>query len=599
MSRISEDTPLRFYEMESGKPPASGLMQEVARADAVKSFNLGLEISLADMADPSTTLEALDAGLKTLKADFESLLANETLPVLPQEAMMDLNGLVEQFKVETGYPDDRALRAEVIRQEWASLLQPNAISALQKVDFRKMIAGSYGSPGPQSILNTTVTAADDEEWQRLLRTLNYLLWGEDPVEVRIDRVLDITDLGFRGLKESVTMKLLAIVDPGRFGLIYPLTGQYGKAMILRALDQSLPSIELSVGNQHVQANDAIRRICDPLLPGDPLGQMAFLYWYLRADQENGESAVAVGEDTDSSIGVEDRLLSAASDLYVDGSFLLNIHALLAERRQVIFYGPPGTGKTYFAQKIAEAVSPEESKRVLVQFHPAMAYEDFFEGYRPSTNAAGSLTYELMPGPLRSLADAAATDPTSTYILIIDEINRANLPKVFGELLFLLEYRQKAVRLTYEPDSDFTLPENLWIIGTMNTSDRSIGILDAAMRRRFHFIPFVPDSDAKSPIAGVLRRWTEETGQLVVLPDLVDRVNNLLRNALGGDHLLLGPSYFMQDGIDELKLRRIWEYQIEPLIDDLFFGDSQRAAQFAFDQVWDEFKNQLSDDLSDE
>ena len=173
------------------------------------------------------------------------------------------------------------------------------------------------------------------------------------------------------------------------------------------------------------------------------------------------------------------------------------------------------------------------------------------------------------------------------MLIIDEINRANLPKVLGELLFLLEYRGEAARVLYRPDVEFRLPANLWLIGTMNTADRSIALVDAALRRRFHFVPFVPDLAGRSPISQVLRRWVEANGELETLPDIVDKVNNQLRAALGGDHLLLGPSYFMKKGIDETALRRVWEFQIEPLIEDLFFAEPERVNAFRFERVWAE------------
>src|SRR5439155_22666775 len=120
--------------------------------------------------------------------------------------------------------------------------------------------------------------------------------------------------------------------------------------------------------------------------------------------------------------------------------------------------------------LAAALASDANERwAVVQFHPATTYEDFIEGLRP-TVTDGAVTYVLTPGPLIRIADAARRDPAKTYVLLIDEINRANLPKVLGELLFLLEYRDEPVRLLYRPDEHFTLPENLWFIGTMNTAD---------------------------------------------------------------------------------------------------------------------------------
>ena len=151
------------------------------------------------------------------------------------------------------------------------------------------------------------------------------------------------------------------------------------------------------------------------------------------------------------------------------------------KKALVLYGPPGTGKTYLATHLARHLAGGERAVKLVQFHPSYTYEDFFEGYRPRTVTGGQLSFELRPGPLRALADAASEDPQVPYILVIDELNRANLAKVFGELYFLLEYRDEPARLQYARTA-FTMPRNLYVVGTMNTADRSIALLDAALLR---------------------------------------------------------------------------------------------------------------------
>ncbi|HEX5541572.1 MAG TPA: AAA family ATPase [Micromonospora sp.] len=137
------------------------------------------------------------------------------------------------------------------------------------------------------------------------------------------------------------------------------------------------------------------------------------------------------------------------------------------------------GKTYLAQKLAKRL-PEPHAVKLIQFHPSYTYEDFFEGFRPESGDDGTLRFKLTSGPLRKLADDAREHPSIAYLLIIDEINRGNLAKIFGELYFLFEYRDERIRLQYSPE-EFTLPTNLYLIGTMNTADRSIALVDAAMR----------------------------------------------------------------------------------------------------------------------
>jgi 5-methylcytosine-specific restriction protein B len=154
------------------------------------------------------------------------------------------------------------------------------------------------------------------------------------------------------------------------------------------------------------------------------------------------------------------------------------------------------------------------------------------------------------------------------------------------LLFLLEYREAEIYPLYRSDEPFSLPNNLWLLGTMNTADRSIATVDVALRRRFHFVPFIPDDRDENPISGLLGRWLAANDEPAWVADLVDGVNQQLRKELGGDHLLLGPSYFMTKGLDRDQLALIWRYQIGPMLNDLFFGD-ERAKRFRFDSVWKE------------
>jgi len=166
---------------------------------------------------------------------------------------------------------------------------------------------------------------------------------------------------------------------------------------------------------------------------------------------------------------------AASKLFLPQEWLQHaVVDLLAEKRQVIFFGPPGTGKTLVAQRLAQDLTREGGSWELIQFHPSYSYEDFFEGYRPIQSGDGQVGFALHPGPLRALASDARNDPHRPYVLIVDEINRANLAKVFGELYFLLEYRHDSIRLQYSPGEAFILPLNVFLIGTMNNTDRSIG-----------------------------------------------------------------------------------------------------------------------------
>lgn len=266
----------------------------------------------------------------------------------------------------------------------------------------------------------------------------------------------------------------------------------------------------------------------------------------------------------------------AKDWMLDREPLSEIAHLLGRKQQIIFYGPPGTGKTYLAQKLAEHFTADGGSYKLVQFHPSYSYEDFVEGFRPQVGVDGTLTYELTPGPLRLLAEAARENPGEPYLLIIDEINRGNLAKIFGELYYLLEYREQSLVLQYgsADEDEFSLPENLYVIGTMNTADRSIAMVDAAIRRRFNFFEFTP---SKPPISGLLRTWLASK-QLDDEPALLlDELNRRLDD----EDYAIGPSYLMNDDVKtQAGLERIWKYSIMPLLFEHFYG--QRGATDRFE-----------------
>ncbi|ACU84411.1 GTPase subunit of restriction endonuclease [Brachybacterium faecium DSM 4810] len=254
----------------------------------------------------------------------------------------------------------------------------------------------------------------------------------------------------------------------------------------------------------------------------------------------------------------------AEDLHVPQAWLQECIDLLDDRPQLIFYGPPGTGKTFLAQAIAKHIAGENVR--LVQFHPAYSYEDFFEGYRPQEGGG----FTLKPGPLRKVVSQAKENPQDAHVLIIDEINRGNLAKVFGELYFLLEYRTENVELLYA-DEEFNLPENVFIIGTMNTADRSIALVDAAMRRRFSFLPLHPSEE---PTNRILRSWLSAEGRPRRVADLLDELNRRIDDP----DFKIGPSYFMRSAVHrEGGLERTWRTSILPLLEEHHFGEMDARA----------------------
>lgn len=269
----------------------------------------------------------------------------------------------------------------------------------------------------------------------------------------------------------------------------------------------------------------------------------------------------------------------------DDSWLRELLDALDERRQVILEGPPGTGKTYLVQKLLDACGLTPNQRALVQFHPTYSYEDFVEGFRP-TDSAGGARLDVLPGPLVRIAEQARDSPAKPHVLVIDEINRANIAKVFGELYFLLEYRESEIELLYSDGERFSLPDNLFIVGTMNTADRSIALLDVAMRRRFVFMSMDTDEPA---LRDVLRRWCRETAAPSALADLRERINETMR-ANGLDSALeFGPTYFMRAGLDSPRaLSRLWRRELLPMLREHHYGDQAALATYRFDDWCREF-----------
>lgn len=273
------------------------------------------------------------------------------------------------------------------------------------------------------------------------------------------------------------------------------------------------------------------------------------------------------------------LASLSDRLLVPEAWLTEVTDQITQFKQLIFYGPPGTGKTFIGKAIAEHLCGEDNID-LIQFHPSYSYEDFFEGFRPHESLSGNVSLEKVAGPLKRISEKAKANPQQNFALIIDEINRGNLAKVFGELYFLLEYRDEAISLMYSKSEKFSLPKNLFFIGTMNTADRSIALVDSAIRRRFRFIHLDPRSE---PCSEILPKWLVKSG----LPTSAAQLLENLNNALEAYEFAIGPAYFMKTNEQNKEsLRLIWKYSIEPLLEEFFYGEwSQRYSEFAFEKMY--------------
>jgi DNA polymerase III delta prime subunit len=238
-------------------------------------------------------------------------------------------------------------------------------------------------------------------------------------------------------------------------------------------------------------------------------------------------------------------------------------------RQGLFYGPPGTGKTFVATELAHHLATSDKHVELVQFHPAYSYEDFIEGLRPTTSDSGVLEYEVRPGLFQKLCERAAAAKDETFVLVIDEMNRADVAAVFGEMLMLLEYREDQVVTLPYSQRRFGIPRNVVVLGTMNTADRSLALVDFALRRRFNSFELRPSRDVL--VEWAARRPEVDDKLLLKLFDLIaDKVGH--HNAVAPGH-----SYWMLEGLDPVAVERVWSYQVRPYLSEHWFERPQELA----------------------
>ena len=287
----------------------------------------------------------------------------------------------------------------------------------------------------------------------------------------------------------------------------------------------------------------------------------------------------------------DPIQDTGKDLFLRESEIERLIALLRRKKNLVLQGPPGTGKTYLAQGLARRLlvgEKSENHIETVQFHQSYGYEDFVQGYRPT----GGGGFELKDGPFLRFCERARSSPDCYFVLVIDEINRGNLSRIFGELLMLIEADKRkpewAVQMAYsdEDTTPFHIPPNLYLIGTMNTADRSLALVDYALRRRFVFHTVEP--------AFRNARFARHLEERSVPEELRERIRNRLGalnetirkdQRLGGG-FQIGHSYFC-DPPGELRnaenpsgweewYKDVIRYEIEPLLAEYWFDDSKKA-----------------------
>ncbi len=264
---------------------------------------------------------------------------------------------------------------------------------------------------------------------------------------------------------------------------------------------------------------------------------------------------------------KNNLLPGLADMWRSYPRDQDLAKYLLQRKYIILQGPPGTGKTYLAEKIAKYLK-ENSQKItgykIIQFHASISYEDFVEGIRPDTTS-NQLIFKEYKGPLLESIEGAgeAEEENKGYLLIIDEINRGDLAKILGEAIFLFEPNEKR-KIKLRSGKEVTMPENLYIIGTMNTADRTIAILDFAIRRRFAFIDVWP---SRKELEEILKeKGVDEKTKESTINHYKDIQNIFFKFATDEElYLQPGHTYFIAKSEDELKNKL--KYEINPLLQE--------------------------------
>ena len=291
-------------------------------------------------------------------------------------------------------------------------------------------------------------------------------------------------------------------------------------------------------------------------------------------------------DSDDSVDIEEATVvfpeysveKFLEEVYMDRKRYDAIMGLLRAKKNIILQGAPGVGKTYAAKRLAHSMMgvKDASRVMLVQFHQSYSYEDFIEGYRPS--GAG---FELVKGAFYSFCKKAAEDEENDYFFIIDEINRGNLSKIFGELFMLIESdkRGSELQLLYSREL-FYVPRNVHIIGMMNTADRSLAMLDYALRRRFAFVELSPAFDSDG-----FRAYRDGLDNQR-FKDLVDKVKSLNRviaeDESLGEGFCIGHSYFCNmdaDTCTDAALASIVDYELVPMLKEYWFDEPGKVREW--------------------
>lgn len=354
-------------------------------------------------------------------------------------------------------------------------------------------------------------------------------------------------------------------------------GSKGKLQSIVEIFEIIPQNENFSAKMSFDICDFFKRNFSERLSDDPQW-LGYSLWRFINEVENEEDEEIVEKENEEILEdytKEDFL----NEVFIDEEKYESIVSVLDKKKNIILEGAPGVGKTFMAKRLAYSIiGKKDTNQVkLIQFHQSYSYEDFIEGFRPTENG-----FKLEKGLFYKMCKKAESNPKTNYYLIIDEINRGNLSKIFGELLMLIEADKRDEKLTLAySEEQFSVPSNLYIIGLMNTADRSLALIDYALRRRFSFIRIEPAFDSPKFIKTFNDKFDRDYNNMI---NIIKKINEAIEDDKSlGAGFKIGHSYFCPNLKDrkgnKKDIQDIIIYEIIPLIEEYWYDNPDSIIQW--------------------
>lgn len=361
---------------------------------------------------------------------------------------------------------------------------------------------------------------------------------------------------------------------------------------LSRLGFSVPKYTLPNADEYWELTSSILdRLATPELPASSLPELSYQAW-TRGTQDADTRLDAPKKGPSEDLSLDASNVYTVENIVADGAFISEVELaemvdVLREKKNIVLQGPPGTGKTWLSNRLAYALLGEKDKdRVkALQFHPNMSYQDFVRGLRPVPGGE----FKLTNGPLLRIAEAASRSPERDYVLVIEEINRGNPSQVFGEMLTLLEADKRnpenAIELAYSRDEEdaFYLPQNLHLIGTMNVADRSLALVDVALRRRFAFFNLSPQINDNWEQWCIAEAGLLENDVRLIRERMKELNEKLSQDPSLGPQYRVGHSFVTPTRNTEISngvewFSKVVRTEIGPLLEEYWFDNAKQAEE---------------------